>query len=75
MAVSMIGASARLSTSVWKEHITDRKGVVIIRAGEVVNGPRKDHFIAHDMAKISILEFKRYVYLLELYAPSKACVT
>ena len=52
------------------EHITNKSGVVIIRGGTPVDGPRKSRYKIHntDTTK-SYLDFIRYVYLSLFHAP------
>ena len=55
--------ASTLTTSFWKEYITDRKGVVIIRGNKIVDGPRKSRYGEHYEHDRTYLHWKRYVHL------------
>ena len=53
---------AKRNTSVWKEHISDRNGVVIIRGNTLVDIPRKSHYEVRNLKTKSYLIITRYAH-------------
>ena len=51
---------ARQNTSLWKEYISDRNGVVISRGNKLADGPRKSRFVEHNEPDKTYLHIKRY---------------
>ena len=65
---SVQSKQALSSTSVWMEHVTDRRGVVIYRATKVVNGPRKDRYVSKESPGKSTISIAGYVFVSLLLA-------
>ena len=58
-----IGTTERFSSSsVWREHITDPRGVVIYHRSRLVNGPRKHRYLDHVLPGASYFLIKKYVF-------------
>ena len=49
-------------SSVWREHITDPRGVVIYHRSLLVNGPRKHRYLSHVHPQDSAFFIKAYVF-------------
>ena len=63
VGIGVRSEQARLNTSVWKEHISDRNGVVIIRGNRLVDGPRKSRYKErYHRKKKSYLSIRRYAH-------------
>jgi len=59
-AAMITTSCADTNSSVWKEHITDRNGVVIYRARHPVEGPRKSRYGYYNRPNASLFYLVRY---------------
>ena len=69
--------SGKESSGVWKEHITDPDGVVIIEAGQPVDGPRKNRYPHLNDPRGPALEITSYgisLYTVKWVSVNGICV-